>query len=84
MRGNFQQIRCSIVVKQMEMESNVNRKASVQKQKRKKLRVWGREIRIMDGEIWREKRRKSHDAMKSSFTDAVSINYNAYMQNTWE
>ena len=48
------------------------------------LVVWGREIRKMDGEIWREKRRKSQDAMKSSFIDAVSINYNAYMQNTWE
>ena len=38
----------------------------------------------MDGKIWREKRRKRHDAMKSSFIDAVSNNYNAYMQNTWE
>ena len=27
----------------------------------------------MDGEIWIEKRRKSHDAMKSSFIDAVDL-----------
>ena len=38
----------------------------------------------MDGEIWREKRRKRRDAMKSSFIDAVGINYNAYMRNRWE
>ena len=79
LRGNFQQIRCSIVVKQMGMESTVNRRF---KKKRKKLGVWGREIRKMDGEIWKEKRRKSYDGMKFSFIDAVSVNYNAYMQNT--
>ena len=33
---------------------------------------------------WGDMERKSHDAMKSSSIDAVSINYNAYMQNTWE
>ena len=67
----------------MDMESNVNSKAPVQGSVRDQG-IWGREIRKMDGEIWREKRRKRHDAMKSSFIDAVSINYNAYMQNTWE
>ena len=27
---------------------------------------------------------KSHHSAKSSFIDAVSINQNAYVQNTWE
>ena len=54
------------------------------KKKKKALGGWGREIKKMGLGKWREEWRKSHDTMKSSFVDAVSINCNVYMQNTWE
>ena len=45
MTGNFQQIRRSIVVKQMDMESNVNWKASIQAGRfKKKEKVRGLRI----------------------------------------
>ena len=70
MRSIFQQIPRSVVVKQMDRESNAYSKASVQgsvwlvdrkkKKKKKEVRVWGREIRKMGlGKIGREVEKKS-------------------------